>query len=132
MSSTPIADHALLSDRHSSALVTRAGSVDWLSFPRFDSPSVFGRLLGKTPATGRCTERRVDEQPALRRRSLVLETTFKTPSGSWSSPTRWRWGRTTADTGSASVPRICSCAGWPAQRARSRWTSTTSRARSTA
>ena len=46
MSRTPIADHALLSDRHSSALVTLAGSVDWLSFPRFDSPSVFGRLLG--------------------------------------------------------------------------------------
>ena len=46
MSTTPIRDHALLSDRHSSALVTTAGSVEWLSFPRFDSPSVFGRLLG--------------------------------------------------------------------------------------
>ena len=44
MSNTPIADHALLSDRHSSALVDRAGSVEWLSFPRFDSPSVFGRM----------------------------------------------------------------------------------------
>ena len=46
MSNTAIADHALLSDRHSSALVDRSGSVEWLSFPRFDSPSVFGRLLG--------------------------------------------------------------------------------------
>jgi GH15 family glucan-1,4-alpha-glucosidase len=45
--STTIADHALLSDRHSSALVDRSGSVEWLSFPRFDSPSVFGRLLGE-------------------------------------------------------------------------------------
>jgi alpha,alpha-trehalase len=45
MSNTAIADHALLSDRHSSALVDRSGSVEWLSFPRFDSPSVFGRLL---------------------------------------------------------------------------------------
>ena len=40
MSTTPIADHALLSDRHSTALVTTGGSVDWLAFPRFDSPSV--------------------------------------------------------------------------------------------
>jgi GH15 family glucan-1,4-alpha-glucosidase len=45
MSNTAIADHALLSDRHSSALVDRSGSAEWLSFPRFDSPSVFGRLL---------------------------------------------------------------------------------------
>jgi GH15 family glucan-1,4-alpha-glucosidase len=45
MSNTDIADHALLSDRHSTALVDRSGSVDWQGFPRFDSPSVFGRLL---------------------------------------------------------------------------------------
>ena len=45
MSTLPIADHALLSDRHSAALVTRDGSAVWLCFPRFDSESVFAALL---------------------------------------------------------------------------------------
>ena len=45
MSTTPIADHALLSDCHSAALVDRAGSVEWWCAPRFDSPSLFARLL---------------------------------------------------------------------------------------
>jgi GH15 family glucan-1,4-alpha-glucosidase len=82
MSRTPIADHALLSDRHSSALVDRAGSVEWLSFPRFDSPSVFGRLLGA--AAGHWQVRPTAEWTSSRRyldRTLVLETTFTTADG---------------------------------------------------
>jgi alpha,alpha-trehalase len=45
MSSLPIGDYALLSDRHSAALVSSGGSVDWLCMPRFDSPSIFAALL---------------------------------------------------------------------------------------
>jgi alpha,alpha-trehalase len=82
MSTTAIADHALLSDRHSSALVNRDGSVEWLSFPRFDSPSVFGRLLG--PEAGHWQIAPVGPATITRRyvdRSLVLETTFTTDDG---------------------------------------------------
>ena len=82
MSTVPIADHALLSDRHSAALVTRAGSVDWLAFPRFDSPSVFGRLLGDD--AGHWEVAPTGEWASSRRYldgTLVLETTFTTDTG---------------------------------------------------
>jgi alpha,alpha-trehalase len=83
MSSTPIADYALLSDCRSAALVSREGSVDWLCWPRFDSPSVFGRLLDDS--CGHWSIRPVGEFQANRRyleTTMVLETTFSTASGS--------------------------------------------------
>ena len=43
--STPIADYGLLADCNSSALVDRAGSIDWLCLPRYDSDAIFSRLL---------------------------------------------------------------------------------------
>src|SRR4051812_29025734 len=82
MSSVPIAAHALLSDCHSAALTTLDGSVDWLCFPRFDSPSVFGRLLDDT--AGHWSIRPAGEHTSTRRyldRTLVIETTFRTPTG---------------------------------------------------
>jgi len=82
MSDLPIADYALLSDCRSAALVSRMGSVDWLCFPRFDGRSVFARLLDDQ--AGHWSVGPVGEAQVSRRYlegSLVLETTFRTPSG---------------------------------------------------
>lgn len=82
MSSAPIADYALLSDCCSGALVSTAGSVDWLCFPRFDSPSVFGRILG--PEAGFWSIRPAGAHSSTRRYlgpTLVLETTHTTAKG---------------------------------------------------
>jgi GH15 family glucan-1,4-alpha-glucosidase len=82
VSTTAIADYALLADRHGAALVDRHGSIDWLCVPRFDSPSVFGRLLGEdaghwslhAPGAVSVGRRYLD-------RTMVLETTYETATG---------------------------------------------------
>jgi GH15 family glucan-1,4-alpha-glucosidase len=79
-----IEDYALLGDLHTAALVSTAGSIDWLCLPRFDSPAVFAALLHNdeaghwtlAPAAGgTCTSRRYAGN------TLVLETDWVTAEG---------------------------------------------------
>ena len=82
MNSLPIGDYALLSDCRSAALVSRAGSVDWLCFPRFDAPSVFARILD--PGGGHFAIRPAGDFQASRAyvdQTMALETTFRTATG---------------------------------------------------
>src|ERR1700722_14021485 len=77
-----IGDYGFLSDCQSAALVSRAGSVDWWCVPRFDSPSVFGRLLG--PEAGHWLVHPAGPAEASRAylpASLVLRTVFRTGDG---------------------------------------------------
>lgn len=80
-----IEDYALLSDLHTGALIGRDGSIDWLCFPRFDSPAVFTALLG-TSDHGRWLIAPNHAEAAVQHRSyagrtFVLETVWSTPDG---------------------------------------------------
>ncbi len=84
MNAAPVAidDFAFLSDCHSAALVHRNGSVDWWCLPRFDSPSVFGRLLG--PDAGHWSLNPTGDFEVERSYvpdTLVLRTRFSTAHG---------------------------------------------------
>ena len=79
-----IEDYALLGDLQTAALVSTAGSIDWLCLPKFDSPACFAALLD-TPdaghwivapaAGGVCTRRRYVKD------TLVLHTEWVSGDG---------------------------------------------------
>lgn len=79
-----IEDYALIGDCETAALVSLDGSIDWLCFPRFDSPACFASLLGG-PENGRWriapTGKIVSRKRRYRDDTLILETEFETETG---------------------------------------------------
>jgi GH15 family glucan-1,4-alpha-glucosidase len=79
-----IADHGLIGDLQTAALVTNTGNIDWFCCPRFDSPSIFASLLdagkgGHFQIVPECTDY-VTKQLYFPD-SAVLVTRFMTPDG---------------------------------------------------
>ncbi len=81
----PIEDYALLSDCHSTALVSCEGSIDWACLRRMDQESTFARLLDHDRGgyfSIRPTEPIVERTRRYLDHTMVLETTLTTESGS--------------------------------------------------
>lgn len=77
-----ISDYGLLGDCQGAALVSRSGSIDWWCPPRFDAPSIFGRLLD--PDAGHWSIQPTGDFTATRRYlpgTMVLETQFQCQGG---------------------------------------------------
>jgi GH15 family glucan-1,4-alpha-glucosidase len=78
-----IGDYGLIGDCRSAALVGADGSIDWCCLPRFDSPSLFGRLMDARK--GGCWELSPVGEHATRQeyygKTNILRTIFQTPDG---------------------------------------------------
>ncbi len=56
MNYRPIEDYGIIGDLHTVALVSKGGSLDYMAFPRFDSPTVFAALLDAEKGGHFCVE----------------------------------------------------------------------------
>jgi len=80
----PIEQYGMIGDMHTVALVSTEGSIDWACLPRFDAPSVFGRLLDHEKGGHfqiRLTGRRVETQQFYWPDTNVLVTRFLAEEG---------------------------------------------------
>ncbi len=83
MTYKPIADYGIIGDMHSAAVVGLDGSIDWLCFPRFDSPSIFAAILDDEKG-GRfrlCPTGAYRSEQRYLPDTNILCTTFTTESG---------------------------------------------------
>jgi len=82
----PILNHGLVGNGSLLALVSPTSAIDWMCMPRFDSPSVFGRLLGQDQGgVFRILSggREVPGEMAYLSNTNVLRTTFEKDGGTW-------------------------------------------------
>jgi GH15 family glucan-1,4-alpha-glucosidase len=81
--STPIGDYGFLSDGEVSALLSPGGGLEWMCLPRFDSPSVFGSILGRHAGAFRIAPDDVTVPAEMRYLpgTMVVETSWGTPTG---------------------------------------------------
>ena len=79
-----IADHGLIGDLQTAALIDTNGTIDWFCAPRFDSPSVFGSLIDAERG-GYCSVRPDTDDYVTRQLYLpntaILMTRFMTEAG---------------------------------------------------
>jgi GH15 family glucan-1,4-alpha-glucosidase len=79
----PIQEYALIGDCRTAALVSRGGSIDWLCWPRFDSPSIFAALLDESAGYWRLAPITPFEAArAYIDGTNILQTRFQSRSGS--------------------------------------------------
>lgn len=88
----PIAEHGIVGDLQTAALVSSAGTVNWWCTPRFDSPSLFGALLdhqrgGYCRVAADLPEAEVTVRQLYLPDTAVLVTRFMAPRESARSPT---------------------------------------------
>lgn len=84
MSYQPIENYGIIGDLHTLALVGMDGSIDWLCFPHFDSPSIFAAILDDKKG-GRFQISSADDDATCRQLywpdTNVLVTRFLSPHG---------------------------------------------------
>jgi GH15 family glucan-1,4-alpha-glucosidase len=110
-----IHDYGIIGNGRSAALVSRSGSIDWLCWPRFDSPSLFAALLDQgrgghfliAPTSPSSTTRAYADD------TNVLVTTFATAGGEVRvtdlMPVLSEEDKTTTLVPEHEILRICEC-----------------------
>jgi GH15 family glucan-1,4-alpha-glucosidase len=77
-----IQDYAVIGNGRSMALLTKTGSIDWLCWPRFDSPPVFAALLDASQGHWAITPQNPFRvQRSYLHETNILQTIFTTTTG---------------------------------------------------